>query len=235
MPAGGTYTVTAGSTFNPVGVTFNNLTTSQTANFTGQCQYSVNPSTVYLDSTSQTGPVLNITTGDGCPWTVSASGFITITSGANGTGDGTTAFSVTANSSSAVRTGALTAAGQPVTVTQRATAGIFADVPPAAYYFDFADIMYQAGITGGCSAQPLDYCPNSTTTRGEMAVFIIAAIEGGNSFSYTTTPYFTDVPPSSPFFRFIQKLKDLGITGGCTATTYCPRMTRLPAGKWPCS
>jgi hypothetical protein len=35
-------------------------------------------------------------------------------------------------------------------------------------------------------------------------------------------PIFTDVPPSNPYFKFVQKLRDLGITGGCSATTYCP-------------
>jgi hypothetical protein len=225
VQTGGTYTVTpslAGFTFSPPSAAFSNLTANQTANFTAQCGYSVSPSAPYLDSTSQAGPTLNVTAGPGCAWTASGGGFITVTSGASGTGNGTVSFTVTANSSGAVRTGTLTAAGQTVTVTQRATAEIFADVPPPAYYFDFADIMHQAGITAGCSTQPLDYCPNSTTTRGEMAVFLIAAIEGGRSFTYTTKPYFTDVPSSSLYFKFVQKLKDLGITGGCTATTYCP-------------
>jgi photosystem II stability/assembly factor-like uncharacterized protein len=224
VPAGGNFTVTpslAGYTFTPPSQTFSNLSGNQTANFTAQCG-SVSPLAIYLDSTSQTGPALNVTAGPGCAWSASAGGPITITSGASGTGNGTVTFTVTANSSGAVQTGTLTVAGRTVTVTQRATAEIFADVTPPAYYFDFADLMHQAGITAGCSAQPLDYCPNATTTRGEMAVFLIAAIEGGNSFAYTTTPYFTDVPPSSPYFKFIQKLKDLGITGGCTATTYCP-------------
>ena len=33
---------------------------------------------------------------------------------------------------------------------------------------------------------------------------------------------FTDVPPSSPFYRFIETLLHNGVTGGCTGTTYCP-------------
>jgi hypothetical protein len=203
-------------------MTFIGLNGSQTASFTVLCSYSVSPSALYVDSTSQAGPALNVTTGPGCAWTSSAGGFITITSGASGTGSGAVTFRVAANTSGAVQIGTLTVAGQTVTVTQRATAAIFADVTPPDYYFDFADLMYTAGIAAGCSTIPLDYCPNSTTTRGEMAVFLIAAIEGGNSFTYTTTPYFTDVPPSSPYFKFIQKVKDLGITGGCTATAYCP-------------
>lgn len=222
VPAGGTYTVTAGSIFSPPSVTFDNLTTNQIANFSNPCTYSVGPSAPYLDATNQAGPVVSITAGPGCAWTAAASDFITITSGATGAGNGTVAFSVSANSSGALRTGTLTIAGQTVAVTQRATAGIFADVPPPAYYFDYAGIMHQTGITAGCSQQPLDYCPNSTTTRGEMAVFLIVAIEGAHSFTYTTTPYFVDVPPGNPYFKFVQKLRDLGITSGCTATKYCP-------------
>ena len=227
VQSGGAYTLTpamAGYTFNPVNTAINQPTTSQTANFAGQCG-SLNPSSVDLDATGQAGPAITVTAAANCPWTASSGGFIGIAPGSTGTGNGTIGFTVAANSSNSSRTGTITAAGQTATVTQRATSEIFADVPPSAYYFDFANMMDQAGITGGCSIDPLDYCPNVSTTRGEMAVFLIAAIEGGNSFSYTTTPYFTDVPPSSPYFRFVQKLKDLGITEGCTATTYCPDNT----------
>jgi uncharacterized repeat protein (TIGR01451 family) len=33
---------------------------------------------------------------------------------------------------------------------------------------------------------------------------------------------FTDVPASNPFYRFIETLLHNGVTGGCTATEYCP-------------
>jgi hypothetical protein len=33
---------------------------------------------------------------------------------------------------------------------------------------------------------------------------------------------FPDVPPSHPFYRFIETLLHVGVTAGCTATTYCP-------------
>jgi photosystem II stability/assembly factor-like uncharacterized protein len=98
----------------------------------------------------------------------------------------------------------------------------FTDVPPTNAFFNFINSMYELGITAGCATNPLQYCPNSTTTRGQMAVFLITAIEGTNNFTYTTTPYFTDVPASNPFFKFIQKLRDLGITSGCSATEFCP-------------
>jgi hypothetical protein len=55
-----------------------------------------------------------------------------------------------------------------------------------------------------------------------MAIFIVRAIYGSDNFTYTTTPYFTDVTPTTFGFPWIQKLKDLGVTAGCTAATYCP-------------
>jgi hypothetical protein len=97
----------------------------------------------------------------------------------------------------------------------------FADVPPSNAFYNFINLMYEDGITGGCSTNPLDYCPNSTTTRGEMAVFIITAMFGNSNFAYTTTPYFNDVPANNSFFKFIQKMKDLNITSGCGGGNYC--------------
>jgi len=111
------------------------------------------------------------------------------------------------------------------TASQLAVYGLlwpFADVPNSNAFFQFINLLYQKGITGGCAVDPLQYCPNSTTTRGEMAVFIITAMFGANNFAYSTTPYFSDVPPGNAFFRFIQKLRDLGITGGCGGDDYCP-------------
>ena len=111
------------------------------------------------------------------------------------------------------------------TVSQLAVYGLlypFSDVPPSNAFFNFINLMYQDGITAGCSVSPLEYCPDSTTTRGEMAVFIITSMFGANSFSYTTTPYFDDVPSSNAFFKFIQKMADLGLTAGCGSNDYCP-------------
>ena len=41
------------------------------------------------------------------------------------------------------------------------------------------------------------------------------------TFPFPTAPYFTDVPANHAQFPYIQKLRELGITSGCTATTYC--------------
>ena len=44
----------------------------------------------------------------------------------------------------------------------------------------------------------------------------------GEDFSYTQTPYYIDEPSTDNFFKYIQKLKELGITTGCGSGNYCP-------------
>ena len=66
----------------------------------------------------QASGTVAVTTAAGCAWTaVSNNSFITVTSGATGSGNGTVGFSVAANTGAA-RTGTLTIAGQTFTVTQ---------------------------------------------------------------------------------------------------------------------
>jgi len=51
-------------------------------------------------------------------------------------------------------------------------AQIFGDVAPGAFAADWINDLYGRGITGGCSAAPLLYCPANANTRGQMAVFL---------------------------------------------------------------
>src|SRR5947207_8745411 len=52
----------------------------------------------------------------------------------------------------------------------------FTDVPPANQYYNFVDRMWVLGITNGCVASPPQYCPASNLTRGELAVFLVRAL-----------------------------------------------------------
>lgn len=96
---------------------------------------------------------------------------------------------------------------------------MFNDVNSSSPYFDFINVLRLWQITGGCSATA--YCPDDTVTRGQLSVFLIRAMLGDN-FSFASAPYFTDVPSSSSFFPYIQKMRELGITAGCGPTTFCP-------------
>jgi hypothetical protein len=95
----------------------------------------------------------------------------------------------------------------------------FDDVDSGNTLFDYINTMRLWSITGGCTAT--SYCPGNNVTRGQMAVFVIRAVLG-DSFTFPAEPYFTDAPSTHPFFKYIQKMRELGITTGCTATTYCP-------------
>jgi len=63
-----------------------------------------------------------------------------------------------------------------------------------------------------------------------MAAFVIRARYETTPFSYPSAPYFTDEPATDPFFPFVQKLAQMGITGGCAPELYCPTET-LPRGQ----
>jgi hypothetical protein len=87
--------------------------------------------------------------------------------------------------------------------------GAFGDVPDGHWSYDYVMVIYNAQITAGCGAA--NYCPVSDVTRGQMAAFIIRALYGEN-FLFPLTPYFSDVPSNHVFFKYVQKLKEVGIT-----------------------
>ncbi|MEP6924897.1 MAG: FG-GAP-like repeat-containing protein, partial [Pyrinomonadaceae bacterium] len=86
------------------------------------CAYSIAPTSLNIGASGGTGNLISVTTQAGCAYTaVSNNSFITINSGASGTGNGTVSFTVAANTG-AVRSGTITVAGQTFTVNQAASA-----------------------------------------------------------------------------------------------------------------
>jgi len=84
------------------------------------CSSSVTPTTVSIGASGGTGTAISVSTGSGCTWTATTSaGWITILTGASGSGNGSVTYSVQANTGSA-RTATLTVAGQNVTISQSA-------------------------------------------------------------------------------------------------------------------
>src|ERR1019366_3124192 len=104
-------------------------------------------------------------------------------------------------------------------VTQRFTV-LFADIQPTDFDATAAGLLAQYGITAGCGNN--DFCPNANVTRAQMAIFMVRAIQGGDNFTFSALPYFTDVQTTDFGFKWIQKMKELGITAGCGTNTYCP-------------
>lgn len=112
------------------------------------------------------------------------------------------------------------------------TTSVFGDVPSTNVYANYINVLSLWQITTGCT--PTSFCPTDMVLRNQMAVFVVRSMLGNpcpsntpcsTGFTYTATPYFTDVASTDVYFPYIQKLKDLGITAGCTATTFCSNQT----------
>ena len=116
---------------------------------------------------------------------------------------------------------------------------MFSDVHPGDSWYAATNGLYQAGITVGCSTTPLQFCPTDSLLRYQMAIFIVRAwsvATYGNPEAFmtaappSTTPHFTDVSNSDCAtnayctYNYIQKLWELGITGGCSVSPalFCP-------------
>jgi hypothetical protein len=83
---------------------------------------------------------------------------------------------------------------------------LFTDVSPGNVFCGDIKRLRELGITQVIG----NYMPEELVTRGQMAAFLIRA-KLGDDFSYSTTPFFSDVPRSHTFFRYVQKLKDLSV------------------------
>jgi hypothetical protein len=99
----------------------------------------------------------------------------------------------------------------------------FTDVPPTSPFFRFIETIIHKNVTGGCTTTT--YCPVASTTREQMAVFVLVSKEAPG---YTPpacvagSEQFADVPASSPFCRWIEELATRGVVSGCGGGAYCP-------------
>jgi hypothetical protein len=97
----------------------------------------------------------------------------------------------------------------------------FLDVGSGHPFRAFVNTLVRNGVTAGCGGG--NYCPDSSVTREQMAVFLLVSKEGT---SYQppacVAPAFSDVPCSSPFAKWINELVERGVTVGCGGGNYCP-------------
>jgi hypothetical protein len=98
----------------------------------------------------------------------------------------------------------------------------FQDVPATYWAWEYVERVYAAGITGGCTLNPLNYCPGNSVTRAQMAIFLLRAEHGSNYAPPAATGMFSDVPLTDFAAPYIEQLAKEGITGGCATGKYCP-------------
>ncbi|HTS17245.1 MAG TPA: BACON domain-containing carbohydrate-binding protein [Verrucomicrobiae bacterium] len=85
------------------------------------CAFAISPTNTILTAAGGAG-IVNVTAPNGCPWTATNNdSFITITSGASGSGNGSVHYSVAANTNAADLSGSLTIAGQTFAVSESGT------------------------------------------------------------------------------------------------------------------
>jgi hypothetical protein len=106
----------------------------------------------------------------------------------------------------------------------------FADVPVPQWYWQSIENIFERGITTGCAVNPLRYCPDGVVTRGEMAVFILRALNVDTLDTYqpadNPAKVFADVPAAGKAWMepWIEKFYDEDLTTGCAISPlrYCP-------------
>jgi hypothetical protein len=101
----------------------------------------------------------------------------------------------------------------------------FNDVPTSHWAAKWIKQLYAEGITTGCSSG--NYCPESTVTHAEMAVFLLRS---KHTSAYTPSAVgsstgFWDVPTSHWAAAWIKQLSNENISYGarrCGVEKYCP-------------
>ena len=101
--------------------------------------------------------------------------------------------------------------------------GVFADVSPADPFAPWIEELYRRGIAAGCATAPLRYCPDSSVTRQQMAVFLLKTLLGSTYVPPAPIGIFNDVAVDSPFRPWIEDLTQRGIAAGCGGPYFCPK------------
>jgi hypothetical protein len=112
---------------------------------------------------------------------------------------------------------------------------LFGDVLPTDGTCKFIHYIYAQAITGGCGGG--NYCPVSSVTRSQMAVFLSVGMAGSGAAvpASGTVPsvgsydcisggnsLFGDVLPTDGTCKFIHYIYAHGVTAGCGGGNYCP-------------
>ena len=97
----------------------------------------------------------------------------------------------------------------------------FSDVPARHWACPQIQALYDAGITSGCAANPVAYCPDVGITRAEIATFILKAMQH-DSHLPNHQGYFSDVPEGRWHTGYVEHLFEHGITAGYSDGTYRP-------------
>ncbi|MDH5373429.1 MAG: S-layer homology domain-containing protein, partial [Acidimicrobiia bacterium] len=97
----------------------------------------------------------------------------------------------------------------------------FTDVDGISWYADYVDHLAEHGVTTGCSADPLRFCPNRSVTRAEVAAFLAKAL-GHDLTSIEYTGRFIDVADGDWYMPAVEHLAAIGIINGYPDGSFDP-------------
>jgi hypothetical protein len=97
----------------------------------------------------------------------------------------------------------------------------FRDVPAGSPFYSYVETAYSHEIISGysCGGGCLEFRPGNNVTRGQLCKIVVLA-EGWN-ISTPVQPTFRDVPPSDPFFSYIETAYSHEVISGYTCGTGC--------------
>ena len=165
------------------------------------CTYSLSSQAQSFPASGGSGSV-SITAGTGCNWTAASNApWLSISSGATGTGNGTVNYAVSANPNSNSRGANLAIGGQTFAVTQAGAGG------PAQPYSLFVPIVLSvAGLNNSFFTTELTLTNRGSTTAN-ITFEYAAAFESGSGTATTTLP----AGRQQIFSNAIEYLRGLGI------------------------
>ena len=172
------------------------------------CSYSVSQPTTTFGPEGGTGSA-GVTTASTCTWTaVSNAGFVTVSSGASGTGNGTVQFAVAANTGGD-RTATLTVAGTAIAIAQRAA------------------VTVPATLSAPSAKSPIG---GQFIAPGRPTVVINNAVSTGNIGTVTYRFEVSDQPsfPAEPVRTFIAD----GVAQGAGTTSWVVNHDLGPDVLW---
>jgi Bacterial Ig domain/PKD domain/Divergent InlB B-repeat domain/Carboxypeptidase regulatory-like domain/Immunoglobulin domain/Glucodextranase, domain B len=220
--------------------------TSATANLTVTCSYALSASSAAFGAAGGSGSV-DVSTAGGCSWSVAnVPAWITITSGNGGTGNGTTGYSVAANTNASGRNATLIIGGRAYPVSQSApdlTRPTVAFSSPAANVTltnsvvtitgtaddndAVADVDYRMGAGAFTAVAGTDNWSASVTLQPGTNLLSVRSIDVSGNISLTNTrSVFCSVPSSLTL-----AINGQGLVSGATNGQQLPigRVCRLTA------
>jgi hypothetical protein len=160
----------------------------------GPCTYSISPTSQSFGHTGGTGTV-NVTAETGCSWTATSNAsWITVTSGASDTDNGTATYAVAANTTTSSRSSTLTVAGQTFAVSQAAAPCTYT-ISPTGQSFSTSGGSGTVNVTApsGCSWTAVKNTGWITITSGSsgngngVATYTVAVNNSKNTRTGTMT------------------------------------------------